>query len=158
MSDYIMDLRKLVGSRPLIACGACVIVVDDVERVLLQRRTDNGMWGLPGGAMELGEDLQQTARREAREEAGLTCHSLEFLAIHSGPQLYCRYPNGDEIYNVAVAYLCRNFSGTPTADQDEASDTRFFAPSELPADITPVDRVILDEFLQSRGVGRKEAQ
>lgn len=43
MSDYIMELRKLVGSRPLIACAACVIFVDDAERILLQRRTDNGV-------------------------------------------------------------------------------------------------------------------
>ena len=157
MSNYLMDLRKLVGSRPLIACGACVIFIDDAERILLQRRTDNGLWGLPGGAMELGEDMEQTARREAHEEAGLTCNSLEFLDVHSGPQLYCRYPNGDEIYNVAVAYLCRDFSGTPAADKHESSDTRFFAPSELPSDITPVDRVILDEFLQSRGIGRRGA-
>ncbi len=67
MSNYIVELRKVIGNRPLIACSACVIVVDDAERILLQRRTDNGLWGLPGGAMEIGETLEQTARREAYE-------------------------------------------------------------------------------------------
>lgn len=152
MSDYIIELRKLIGCRPLIACSACVVVVDDTERILLQRRTDNGLWGLPGGAMEIGETLEQTARREAYEEVGLTCNSLQFLSVHSGPEFYSRYPNGDESYNVAASYLCRDYSGTLAADQDEASDARFFAFSEMPTEINPVDGMILDEFFRLRGI------
>lgn len=142
-----MDLRKLIGSRPLIACSACVIIIDDTDRILLQMRTDNGLWGLPGGAMEIGENLEQTAKREAYEEVGLICNNLEFLDIHSGPQLYYIYPNGDEIYNVAASYLCRDYSGILHADQDEASDARFFDLSEIPSEINPIDRIILDKFL-----------
>ncbi len=152
MSNYIKDLRELIGNRPLIACAACVIFMDDAERILMQRRTDNGSWGLPGGAMEIGEDLEQTARREALEEVGLTCNALEFLAVHSGPQFYSRYPNGDESYVVAASYLCRDYSGTLAADQDEASDARFFALSDLPPEINPVDHLILDSFLRLRAV------
>jgi 8-oxo-dGTP pyrophosphatase MutT (NUDIX family) len=151
MSNYIMELRKLVGSRPLITCGACVIFVDDAGRILLQRRTDNGMWGLPGGSMEPGEDLQDTARHEAREEVGLICHNLKLLNVYSGPQLYYRYPHGDEIYNVAAAYLCRDFSGTLAADQEETADAQFFALSDLPSEINPPDRPVLNEFVRSHG-------
>jgi 8-oxo-dGTP pyrophosphatase MutT (NUDIX family) len=52
---YIMDLRKIVGSRPLIMTGSNVILLDSNNRILLQLRTDNNSWGLPGGSMEMGE-------------------------------------------------------------------------------------------------------
>lgn len=44
MSEYIMDLRKLLGNRPLMQAGASVMVVDSQDRVLLEKRRDNGLW------------------------------------------------------------------------------------------------------------------
>lgn len=52
MSGYIKELRKLIGAHPIIMAGACVILMDGNGRLLLQQRTDNGLWGLPGGSME----------------------------------------------------------------------------------------------------------
>ena len=77
--DYIRELRQLVGNRPLIMTGAAVLVTDEQGRLLLLRRTDNGCWGIPGGAMEPGETLEQTALRETQEETGLILKSLQFL-------------------------------------------------------------------------------
>lgn len=57
--NYIRELRELVGTRPIIMAGACVILIDDEERLLLQQRTDNGLWGLPGGSMEPGENMKE---------------------------------------------------------------------------------------------------
>ena len=146
MSDYLMELRKLVGSRPLITCGACVIVVDDQQRILLQHRTDTDTWGLPGGTMNLGETLEDTARREVSEEVGLACHALKLINVFSGPEMHYRYPHGDEVYHVAAAYLCRDFSGDLRPDGSESQDARFFAIEDLPSDINPPDRIILDHF------------
>jgi 8-oxo-dGTP pyrophosphatase MutT (NUDIX family) len=69
---YIEELRKLVGNRPVILTGAKVIVFNALGQILLQYRTDTKMWGLPGGLMELGESLEETALREVQEETGLT--------------------------------------------------------------------------------------
>ena len=66
---YIMELRKLVGTRPLIMVGACVLLCDH-QRLLLQRRTDNGLWGLARGSLEPGESLEDVAKRELFELAG----------------------------------------------------------------------------------------
>lgn len=55
---YITDLRKLVGSRPIIMIGACVIVVNEKVEILLQLRNDNHCWGLAGGSLEIGETLE----------------------------------------------------------------------------------------------------
>lgn len=58
------------GKQSFILPTASVIVVDADGNILLQHRSDNGYWGLPGGAMELGESFEETARREVLEELG----------------------------------------------------------------------------------------
>ncbi|KOS02832.1 ADP-ribose pyrophosphatase, partial [Paenibacillus polymyxa] len=95
--NYIKELRELVGIRPKIMAGACVILIDEKGRLLLQQRTDNGLWGLPGGSMEPGENMKEVASRELFEEVGLEAEELELLDIFSGPELYYRYPHGDEV-------------------------------------------------------------
>jgi mutator protein MutT len=148
MSDYVMELRALVGTRPLILVGASVIVLNDREQILLQHRVDNGLWGLPGGNMEPGETLEEVARRETAQEVGVTCGALQLLQVHSGPELYYRYPHGDEVYNVAAVYLCREFAGEPTpADAREVREVRWFDLGALPADICPPDRVAIEAFV-----------
>ncbi len=70
--SYMHELRKQVGSAPLIMVGAAVLIVNHQNELLMLLRTDNGCWGIPGGAMEPGESLEETARRETFEETGLT--------------------------------------------------------------------------------------
>lgn len=113
--DYIQELRSLVGHRPLIVVSAGVLIFDDVGRVLLQFRYD-GQWGIPGGAMELGESLEETARREVREETGLEVGTLAMVAVHSGPEYFHRYPNGDEVFVVIAIYETRDTHGFLVAD------------------------------------------
>jgi ADP-ribose pyrophosphatase YjhB (NUDIX family) len=146
MYKYVSELRKLVGTRPLILCGANVILLDDRNRLLLHHRRDNDTWGLPGGFMELGESLEETAARELREEVGLTCRDLRLFGVYSGPDLYYRYPNGNEVHNVTVTYLCRDFSGTISVDQAEGKEAAFFTLDEIPAQISPPIRVIIGDF------------
>ena len=150
MSNYVAELRKLVGSRPLILCAAGVIFIDGEGRILLQQRTDNGLWALPGGATEPSERLEETAAREAFEEVGLTCHSLELFNIFSGPEMYLRYPGGDEAHIVSAVYICRDYSGEITACPREVKQVAFFSQDKLPAGVEthPPDRAILKEFLK----------
>lgn len=145
---YITELRKLVGSRPLIMAGACVIVEKE-GMILLQKRTDNGLWGLPGGALEPGESMEQVARRELLEETGLVAGALELMAVFSGDGLYYQYPNGDEVHNVITAYCCREAHGEPFADGEEGSELRFFLLDELPPanERNPADRPALNDYL-----------
>lgn len=148
---YIAELRKLVGSLPLIMAGACVIV-EQGGAILLQKRTDNGFWGLPGGALEPGESMEQVARRELLEETGLAAGKLELLEIFSGEGLYYRYPNGDEVHNVIAAYCCRDVQGQAFADGEEGSELRFFPAEALPPvhEWNPADRPALNTYLSRR--------
>ncbi|WP_248548331.1 MULTISPECIES: NUDIX hydrolase [Paenibacillus] len=141
-----MELRKLVGTRPLIMAGACVLLCSN-HQLLLQRRTDNGCWGLPGGSMELGETLEEVAKRELFEETGLTAKGLELFDMFSGKDLYYKYPHGDEVYNVVAAYLCTDFDGALKVDGIEVQELRFFCYEELPSELSPPDVPVIKRFL-----------
>jgi len=146
---YIKELRHFVGNRPLIMVGACVIV-EQHQAILLQKRTDNGYWGFPGGALEPGESLEQVARRELFEETGLIAGDLELLEIFSGEGLYYQYPNGDQVHNVIAAYRCTDVQGEPVADGEEGSGLHYFDLHELPPESqwNPADRPALQSYLK----------
>lgn len=148
---YIMDLRAYVGHRPLIQVGASVIVEDGQGRVLLQRRTDNGLWCFSAaGSMEPGESAEDTARRELLEETGLTANRLELVGVHTGQSEHAVYPNGDEVYNVEFFYVCRDWGGALRRQEDEVEELRFFAPDELPDGLSPGFRRRLPDWLAYR--------
>ena len=84
MNGYMMRLRKKVGQIPLIQVGSAIIFVNDENSILLIQNKATLNWGLPGGSMEPGEDLEDCARREAMEEIGLKAGKLSFLAVFSG--------------------------------------------------------------------------
>ena len=132
MADYILDLRKTVGHRCLLQVGASVIVEDRQGRILLEKRTDNGLWGYPGGGTELDERVEDAAKRELLEETGLTANSMALFGVFSGPETHYVYPNGDEVSNVDVVFLCRNWTGTIRPQEEEVSEIRFFSAADMP--------------------------
>ncbi len=137
MSDYIMDLRKIVGHRTLLQVGASVIVEDERGRILLELRTDNHCWGYPGGSVDIDEVVEDAARRELFEETGLTADSLELFGVFSGKELHYVYPNGDEVSNVDVVFLCKSFSGEVKLQEEEVERLEFFALEDIPDNLSP---------------------
>lgn len=137
MSEYIMELRKLVGHRPLLQVGASVIVENETGEVLLQKRADNHCWGYAGGSVELDEAVEDAARRELFEETGLIALKMELFGVFSGKDTHYVYPNGDEVSNVDIVYLCRNYEGTLKCQEEEVEELRFFPAYALPDSISP---------------------
>jgi 8-oxo-dGTP pyrophosphatase MutT (NUDIX family)/GNAT superfamily N-acetyltransferase len=148
MSDYIKEIRELIGSRPFILVGSAVLVFNREYEVLLQLRTDTGRWGIPGGAMEPGESFEETARRELFEETGLTLNTLEFLEVVAGKEYYFQYPNGDEIYNAIALYACADWEGTLKMNDGESKELRFFQLDGLPP-LTERQELILSRLNDS---------
>ena len=135
MSSYIMDLRKIVGHRPLLQVGASVIVVDEENRVLLQLRSDNHCWGYAGGSVELDEPVEEAAKRELFEETGLIAQELELFGVFSGKDTHYVYPNGDEVSNIDIVYICRKYTGALICQEGEVDKLKFFKSNELPDNI-----------------------
>ncbi len=147
---YVADLRKYVGHQPLILVGATVLVMNERNELLMIRRSDTGDWGVPGGTMEPGETIEETARRELREETNLDADELQLFGIFSGPQFFIRYPNGDEIFAVPIVYIAHDVSGPLKLTDGEHCDFRYFPLSDLPEDVNPSIRLILAKFIASR--------
>jgi ADP-ribose pyrophosphatase len=142
---YIEELRSLVGNRPLILVGAAAVVIDEQGRILLQKRNQQ-VWGLPGGFMELGESLEDTARREVFEETGIRVGKLSLVHIFSGAEHFQKLWNGDQFYAVTAVYLTKEIQGELKADGVESLEVGFFPLNELPDGTSPAIINGLSEF------------
>jgi 8-oxo-dGTP pyrophosphatase MutT (NUDIX family) len=125
-------LRPYIGHARWVMPGAAAIVRDEAGRILLQRRGDTGDWGLPAGAMELGERLDQTVIREVQEETGFEVSPVRVVGVYSSREFNFTYPNGDAVKAVSTLFECRIVGGELMADGVESLEVRFFAPDELP--------------------------
>ncbi len=146
MSNYIMDLRELVGHRTLMQVGASVILENDRGQILLQLRTDNHCWGYPGGSVELDERVEDAAKRELFEETGLVAEELELFGIFSGKDTHYVYPNGDEVSTVDIVFLCKRYHGDFRCQEEEVDALRFFDADSLPGHVSPPIRVAIDAW------------
>jgi ADP-ribose pyrophosphatase YjhB (NUDIX family) len=106
--DYILQLRKYIGHRPILMVGAAILVVDGNSRLLIMKCSDSGFCGLPGGATEPGEVVEEASKPETVEDVNLQVGEMSLFGVFSGPELYYKYPNDDEVYNVPIAYLSRD--------------------------------------------------
>ena len=147
---YILDLRKLVGHRPLIQVGAGIIVEDPQGRVLLQLRSDNHCWGYCGGSVELDEQVEDAAKRELYEETGLIAEDVELFGVFSGPELHYVYPNGDEVSNIDIVFLCKRYSGELKPQAGEVEALRYFALEEIPENLSPPIRPALTKWMERK--------
>lgn len=152
--DYVQSLRQIVGTRPLILVGSVAIVLNDKNEILLQQRPDEE-WGLPGGLLDLGESLEEAARREVKEETGLDIGELKQLHVFSGPEFYIKVDNGDEFYAVTGVFLSRDITGGQLeADGEESLDVKFFRMDEMPENIKRNYKKYMGPFLE--GIKKRE--
>lgn len=148
MTGYIAEMRKIVGHKTIIQCAASIICVDKDGRILLGKRSDNKKWGYSGGAVEVDEYVEDCAKRELFEEMGLVAEELEFFFVNSGPEAHYIYPNGDEVSNFEVIYLCRKWHGEPKSLDGEMLDLRFFACDEIDlSEISPPIRRVVEKYI-----------
>ncbi len=150
--DYIQYIRSMVGYEPVIMVTADVGILNTQGELLMQRRAQDGTWGLIGGFMELGETVEETARREVLEETGLAVGRLELLGVFSSAELLT-FTNGDRIQLVTVGYVSDEASGTPQLSA-EGLELRHFNLSALPKPLFAPNKPIL-EAIRVRFGGRR---
>ncbi|MCL2415963.1 MAG: NUDIX hydrolase [Defluviitaleaceae bacterium] len=136
MSEYIKSIRKHVGHERIMTVGSSIIIHKN-GKLLLQKRNDNGCWGEHGGYAEIGETVENAAKRELFEETGLIANSLELVGVFSGEELFHTYPNGDMVANTDILYICEDFCGEISMQLDEVSDLQWFDIENLPKNISP---------------------
>jgi 8-oxo-dGTP pyrophosphatase MutT (NUDIX family) len=115
--------------------GCDAVVFDDKGRVLLQKRSDFHVWGLPGGSVEVGETVAQAVRREVKEESGYDVEVVRLIGAYSDPELTTtKYPGGDVVHYVSLTFECRILGGSLRTDH-ESDGMAWFARDELPAEL-----------------------
>jgi ADP-ribose pyrophosphatase YjhB (NUDIX family) len=131
--------------------SACtVFVTDDKDRVLLIRRTDNGLWALPGGGQDFGEYIAETAARETREEAGVDIEVTGIVGIYTNPAHVVEYSDGEVRQQFSICFHARYVSGRPTTS-NESSEVRWIRRGELDAlSIHPSMRLRIDHGYERR--------
>jgi 8-oxo-dGTP pyrophosphatase MutT (NUDIX family) len=135
--SYFGQLRALAGDRTLILNAVRIVLHDDSGRLLLIRRSDNGHWSVPAGAMELGESIADCAVRELKEEAGLHATAVTPYAMHTGPGYIQRNMFGDTYQHFVVLFRVDEWSGELVRQTDETIDAGFFGEAERPHPLSP---------------------
>lgn len=129
--DFVLELRKHVGTAPLWLAGATAVIRDaDHARVLLVRRADNGWWTPVTGIVDPGEHPAEAAIREAREEADVTIR-VDRLAS-TGVSRMITYANGDQAQYLDHTFACTYLGGEPYPADGENTDVQWFAVDALP--------------------------
>ena len=137
------DLSKVTHLRPSVSA----IVTNGDGRILLQRRSDNGLWGLPGGSVEIGESVSTAIIREVQEEAGLTVEVERLVGVYSDPAYQVvRYADGNVVHYISTLFACRILGGN-LATCDETLDLQFFDPARLPEDMLATHRIRVQDAM-----------
>ena len=133
--------------------SANVVVASYSGEILMIRRSDNGNWALPGGAMDLGESLPDAAVRETLEETGIEVEITGLVGIYTDPRHVILYTsNGEVRQEFSVVFTARPLSGTPTPS-DESREVRWVAQKELAAlTMDPSMRMRVAHYLAADGI------
>lgn len=147
---FRMALDSRVSHIPFIQTGAAIIIRNELGQILLQERMDRNKWGLPGGCQDLGENLRDTAVREAYEETGIIINTDEIKLIDtlSGSSRKNSYPNGDIVYNNTSLYLVDVFGidSSKLKGDSETKRLKFFNINEIPDNL--MDRDLIDTYIK----------
>ncbi|MCF7926883.1 MAG: NUDIX domain-containing protein [Candidatus Izimaplasma sp.] len=128
---YIKYIRSLVKQKKIIMNAAAVIIINKENEILLQHRTDDNFWGLPGGIMELEETYRETALREVKEETGYNIKIITELGPYYNVDK-C-WPNGDEAHVICYMYVAKISGGKQDLTSPETKNLRFFSYDNLPS-------------------------
>ncbi len=137
----------------IIRPGVSGVIRDASGRLLLQERTDNGHWGLPGGAVEYGESVTDALRREVEEETGLVVDVGRLIGVYSDPALgqIVTYPDGNIAHFVSSCFACTVRSGM-LALSDETSGVAWFAPAALPENLYAMHKIRIEDALTDAAI------
>ncbi|WP_338752767.1 NUDIX domain-containing protein [Bacillus sp. FJAT-52991] len=128
--------------------GVAMVVFNEKKQVLLQKRADVGLWGLPSGHVEPGETVAEAAIREIHEETNLHIRIKKLIGVYSEPssQIFA-YPDGRTVHFITTCFLAEIIGGELRYYSDESLDVKFFEIDQLPADLLPMHPRWLDDAL-----------
>lgn len=132
--------------------GVAMIIFDKDKKVLLQKRADVGLWGIPSGHVEPGETVTNAAHREVFEETGLNIKISRLIGVYSDPKSQVfKYPDGRITHFVTCCFDCQITGGEISSACPETLDLKFFSPDHLPKNILTMHPRWLKDALSKEG-------
>ncbi len=147
-TDYIDDPNAPKANR--VVPSVVAAVTDEDGRILLIKKTDNGLWALPGGGHELGEAIADTVVREVKEETGYDVEVTALVGIYTNPGHVMAYDDGEVRQQFSICFAAHLLGGTATTS-DESSHVVWADPETLDTlDMHPSMRMRLQHYLDQR--------
>lgn len=128
--DYVNDPNAPHPTR--LVPAVTVYVTNADGDVLLIERSDNGLWAMPGGQVDLGESVAQTAEREVREETGYEVCVRSLAGIYSDPGHVIAYSDGEVRQQFTLSVRADLLGGT-LRTSEETPQVRWVAPKDIGA-------------------------
>ncbi len=126
--DYFNDPNAPKANS--IVPAASAIVRNAEGKILLERRSDNGRWGLPSGVMEIGERIGETIVREVKEETGLDIRVDYLVGIYTNPRHLIAFSDGEVRQQFSLCFACTLLGGEIQVSA-ESFEVKFFSPEEI---------------------------
>ena len=144
--DYIKKIRKIIGHKPMLIPHAVVILFNEEGKVLFEVRADDGYLDFPGGSVDLGEEVIDTAKRELYEETGLIADELELFDVYSGPLTKYTYFNKDVIYGVDTFYVCKKYHGELKPQKEEVKELLFLDINGINGKLSTRNKKVIEDI------------
>jgi ADP-ribose pyrophosphatase YjhB (NUDIX family) len=126
------------------------VVTDEQHRIVLIRRRDNDLWALPGGGMELGESIVDTAVREVKEETGLDVEVTDLIGVYTNPHHVMAYTDGEVRQQFSLCFTTRLLGGDLQTDS-ESTDIAWTPSQDIPSlNMHPSMRLRIQHYLEHR--------
>lgn len=151
--NYLDNTNKPLHKMPdCIGVSTNAVIFDGQGSVLLEKRSDNGFWGLSGGNLEIGESAQDAVIREVLEETGLTVTITRLIGIYSHPENFCviQHKEGDSVYMVSIVFECSVLCGHLQISE-ESTDLLYHSINSLPSQVLWSHRIRIEDAMKFSG-------
>ncbi|MGW7138800.1 NUDIX domain-containing protein [Streptomyces xanthophaeus] len=151
-TDYFNDPSAPKANSIVPAVTA--FVVNDADEILLERRSDNGRWGMPGGVQEIGENIAGTVAREVLEETGISVEVVGLVGIFTDPGHVIAFSDGEVRQEFSLCFRARPISGEITVSS-ESFEVRWVPRAEVDSlNMSPTTRLRLEEGYRGSPIPR----
>ncbi len=142
ISQYLKNLREKVGNEILQIPGVAAIIRSENGKILFVKSSDSDIWGLPAGAIDLGETPVEAVIREVFEETNLRVLPVKIVGVFGGEKFRYVYANGDAVEYFIVVFECEITGGNLLNQDGEVSEFKYFAIEEIPDLAIPYAKII----------------
>jgi ADP-ribose pyrophosphatase YjhB (NUDIX family) len=146
--DYYNDPNAPKANSIAVAVSA--FIQDGEGRILMIRRTDNDLYAIPGGQLELGETLSQAAVREVREETGIECEVTGVIGLYSNPDHVIAYDDGEVRQEFSICFRAKVVSGELRTSSESKEVCWISLTKVVDLDVHPSIRLRLQHAIELR--------